>query len=443
MTGVHTGPGFVTLAITSGKGGVGKTNVAVNLAVALARLRHRVAILDGDFGLGNADVLLGLSPNSHIGSVLAGDARLPDILVDGPLGVKLIPSGSGLQQLTALTPAQWTQLDDLIDGLAAAFDFLIIDTAAGISENVTKLAGLAERVLVVTAIEPTAVVDAYAAIKVMSATSGCGEIGLLVNGARDASDAALVFSQLDLAARRFLDLRLTSYGFIPHDPAVQDAVLMQRPIVEHCPQSAAGRSFRMLAARVAGLPRREERGLRLVGRASPLSRAGSAAMRLTEAPVDYAERDRLVQAHIGLVKATAHRLAQRLPAQVEVPDLISIGVLGLIDAAGRYRPRWACRSTRSRAGACTARCSMRCVRLDWAPRSAPQGPPRSRCRTGRTAPSAASGADGGRNGARAAALAGRVRADARTAENARGRRDSDARRVRGVRRLDARALSRP
>ena len=260
-----------SIAVTSGKGGVGKTNIVINLAVALARLRHRVAILDADFGLGNVDVLLGLAPTAHLGSVLAGEATLDEILMDGPSGVKVIPSGSGVRSLTALTAPQWERLRDALDELEDTVDFLIIDTASGISDNVIEMLGFAERVLVVTAIEPTAVVDAYAVIKLMSAANSLREIGLLVNNARDATDAELVFAQLEVAAQRFLHRRLTYYGFIVHDPAVREAVLMQRPIVDHLPQSAASRCFRMLAARLAGTPPPDNRGLRLVTKPAPLA----------------------------------------------------------------------------------------------------------------------------------------------------------------------------
>jgi flagellar biosynthesis protein FlhG len=257
------------VAITSGKGGVGKTNIVVNLAVALARLRHRVAILDADFGLGNVDVLLGLAPTAHLGSVLAGEARIADILVDGPAGVKVIPSGSGIRSLTALNAAQWERLQDALDDVEDTVDFLLVDTASGISDNVIDMLAFAERVLVVTSIEPTAVVDAYAVIKLLSLANSLREIGLLVNNAQDATDAQLIFAQLEVAAQRFLHRKLTYYGFIAHDPAIREAVLMQRPIVDHQPQSAASRCFRLLAARVAGTPAPDVRTLRLVTKAGP------------------------------------------------------------------------------------------------------------------------------------------------------------------------------
>ena len=145
--------GPVRIAVTSGKGGVGKTNVAINLAVSLARLRHRVAILDADFGLG--DVLLGLAPLAHIGHVLAGEKHISEILVAGPRDVQLIPASSGMARLTALTSRQWELIGDALDEIAADFDYVIIDTAAGISGNVVDAVRIASQVIVVTSLEPT------------------------------------------------------------------------------------------------------------------------------------------------------------------------------------------------------------------------------------------------------------------------------------------------
>ncbi len=254
----------ISIAVTSGKGGVGKTSVAVNLAVALARLRHRVVILDADFGLGNVDVLMGLAPSAHVGHVLAGEKTMREVIVPGPCGVQVIPASSGMPQLTALGDSQWDRLGDALDEIADDFDYVIIDTGAGISDNVVEAIRLANRALVVTALEPTAVVDAYALIKLMSTTDPAQEIEVVVNSARDAGEAQLVFTQLQVAATRFLKRRIHYAGFITHDPAVRDAVLIQRPIVDHLPQSPASRCFRILAARLAGAAPERTAGLRLV-----------------------------------------------------------------------------------------------------------------------------------------------------------------------------------
>ncbi len=254
----------VTIAVTSGKGGVGKTNVAINLAVALARLRNRVAILDADFGLGNVDVLLGLAPPSHLGHMLAGEKEIEDIIVEGPLGVQIIPASSGLRELASLRPDQWIRLNESLERVCRKVDFLLVDTAAGVSDNVVHLLVGAQRVIVVTSLEPTAMVDAYAVIKILWSADPSKEIAVLVNGARDAEEGELVFRQLDVAATRFLGRELRYYGHVPFDPAVREAILVQRPIVDHRPQSPASRCFRMLASRIVGLGPGDGRGLQLV-----------------------------------------------------------------------------------------------------------------------------------------------------------------------------------
>jgi flagellar biosynthesis protein FlhG len=241
------------IAVTSGKGGVGKTNVVVNLAVALARLGHRVGVLDADFGLGNVDVLLGLTPEAHIGHLLTGEKQLADIMLRGPLGVQIIPASSGLQSLSALTPPQLERLQAALATLRAELDFLLIDTASGVSDNVMEMLRLAARVVIVTSLEPCAVVDAYATAKILSNNDPQKEIGVVVNSVRDGDEAALAFTQLDTAATKFLGRKLRYYGFIASDPAVRESVVVQRAIVDHLPQAPASRCFRILASRIAGL----------------------------------------------------------------------------------------------------------------------------------------------------------------------------------------------
>jgi len=262
------------MAVASGKGGVGKTNVAVNLAVALARLGRRVGLLDADFGLGNVDVLLGLAPERHIGHFLAGEASLADIIIDGPGGVQIVPASSGLQSLTALTAGQRHVLAAAFDTICAGLDYLLIDTASGISDNVVETMLLAGRVILVTSVEPAAIVDAYATAKVLSAASPSTEIGIVVNCVRNAEEASLAFRQLDVAANRFLKRPLYYYGYISDDPAIRDAVVSQRAIVEHMPQAPASRCFRILASRMASMDPAHGRGLRLAtdaGRTVPVT----------------------------------------------------------------------------------------------------------------------------------------------------------------------------
>jgi flagellar biosynthesis protein FlhG len=241
------------LAVTSGKGGVGKTNVAVNVAVAMARLGYRVGVLDADFGLGNIDVMLGLTPGGHVGHLVAGEKQLAEVVVEGPSGIQIIPASSGLQSLTALDPVQRARLADALDEARLQLDFLLIDTAAGISDNVLEMLRLAGRVVLVTSLEPAAIVDAYAVAKVLSMTDMTKEIGVVVNGVHGADDARVAFQQIETAARRFLGRTVSYYGYISNDPAMRDAVVEQRALVEHSPESPASRCYRIVASRLAGL----------------------------------------------------------------------------------------------------------------------------------------------------------------------------------------------
>jgi flagellar biosynthesis protein FlhG len=242
------------VAIGSGKGGVGKTSVVINLAAALARRGRRVGILDADFGLGNIDVMLGLAPTWHLGHYLSGEKTLDDIVVEGPLGIRIIPASSGVRELTALTGTQRRRVAGAIRRIAADLDFLFIDTAAGISDNVIETLLIADRTMVVTSYDPAAIVDAYALIKVLTNARAPRAIGVVVSAARDADEANLVFRQLEQASSRFLHRTLQYLGAIEHDPAVRNAVLVQRPVVDHLPQSRASRGFRLLASRLSALP---------------------------------------------------------------------------------------------------------------------------------------------------------------------------------------------
>ena len=243
----------IVIAVASGKGGVGKTNVAVNLSVALARLGHRVGLVDADFGLGNVDVLLGLTPEHHIGELLAGRASLDDLVVAGPAGVQIVPASSGMRELTTFSLTQRSILADVFTRLRSRFDFLLIDTAAGISDTVIDSILLADRAAVVTSGEPAAIVDAYATVKVLTAASPATEIGIVVNRVRCAEDATVAFKQLEMVAMRFLRRSLKLYGFVTEDVALRQSVLSQRAVVEDAPQSDASRCFRLLAARVGAL----------------------------------------------------------------------------------------------------------------------------------------------------------------------------------------------
>jgi flagellar biosynthesis protein FlhG len=244
-------PVATRIAVTSGKGGVGKTSLAVNLAVALARLGHRVGIVDADFALGNVDVVLGLTPEDHLGAVLSGTRDLRAITLDGPSGVRVIPAGSGVRALTSLDDAMWVRFVQAIRDASHDLDFLIFDTATGIADNVLDVVGLADHVLVVTSYDPASVVDAYALIKLITASEPQKSIGVIVNAARDSEEGGIVFRQISLAADRFLGRSLRYEGHVPEDQTVKDCGLAQEPFVGRDARSPADRQIRRLASRLA------------------------------------------------------------------------------------------------------------------------------------------------------------------------------------------------
>lgn len=244
-------PAATRIAVTSGKGGVGKTSIAVNLAVSMSRLGHDVGLVDADFGLGNVDVFLGLTPEEHLGSVLSGTRSIADVAMNGPSGIRVIPAGCGVRALTTLDDRQWQRLVDAMDETGKTLDFLLFDTAPGISANVLDIIGLADYVLVVTSGDPAAIVDGYAVIKLISAAAPAKPIGVVVNAARDADEGSLVFGQISTAAERFLHRTLRYDGYVLEDRSVRDSQLAQVPLVDGGSASPASRCIRRLACRLA------------------------------------------------------------------------------------------------------------------------------------------------------------------------------------------------
>jgi flagellar biosynthesis protein FlhG len=242
------------VAVSSGKGGVGKTNLTANLAVALGREGLRVCLLDADLGLANVDVVFGLSPRLSLLDVLHGAHSLADVVVDGPAGIRIIPAASGVEALTALSPAERLRLLDEVDGLSDAVDVLLVDTAAGISQNVLYFTAAATDALIVITPEPTALTDAYALMKVLAARHGRREFLVAVNMATGASDAEAAFKRLARVAERFLGVRVEYQGYVPYDDAVPRAVRTQVPVVVGAPHTPASLAFADLARRLAGRP---------------------------------------------------------------------------------------------------------------------------------------------------------------------------------------------
>lgn len=250
------------LAVTSGKGGVGKTNVVANLSVSLSELGKKVVVLDADFGLANLDVLLGLTPRYHLGHVLFGNKSLSEIMVQGPKGIQIIPASSGLQRMAELTLAQRNLLVESFANLESDTDYFIIDTAAGISRNVIHFLMSAQEVIVVSAPEPTAIVDAYAVIKIILAEDHDKRIQILINSVDQAENAHEVFCQINSVVKRFLNREIDYLGHIERDSHVPQAVRSQMVVTHRFPNAPASRCFRELARRIA---QRESAGTQTAG----------------------------------------------------------------------------------------------------------------------------------------------------------------------------------
>lgn len=242
--------GIRVISVTSGKGGVGKSNVVSNLAIALSAQGKKVLLIDADLGLGNLDVLLGLSPVYNLNHVLNGEKGLAEILIDGPAGVKIIPAGSGVQEFTSLGQHEKLKLLDEIDMLEEQFDIMIVDTEAGISENVTYFTVAAQEIIVVVTPEPTSITDVYALIKLLATRYSEHHFKVLVNMAKDSEDALEVFRKLANVAGRFLDISLDYLGCVVKDDKVVEAVKRQKAVTELFPESEAATCFATLAKRV-------------------------------------------------------------------------------------------------------------------------------------------------------------------------------------------------
>lgn len=235
------------LTITSGKGGVGKTNLAVNLSIALGQLNKRVILVDADLGLANVDVILGIIPQYHLGHVVSGQKRIDEILLDGPAGIKVVASGSGLQDLANLS--EW-RLDQCLKELAQLeqmADIILFDTGAGLSRNVLRFILATQEVIVITTPEPTAWTDAYSIIKVIASKNPGTHIRLVVNMIHAEKEGLQVVERFKLVAKRFLDIDIERMGFLYHDPVVTAAVREQQPFILSHPNSIAAQCIKEMA----------------------------------------------------------------------------------------------------------------------------------------------------------------------------------------------------
>ncbi|MCA9772199.1 MAG: MinD/ParA family protein [Myxococcales bacterium] len=255
--------GARVIAVTSGKGGVGKTNFVANVALTLAKLGERVLVLDADLGLANIDVVLGMSPRWTLEHVLSGKRDLAGVVTEGPGGIRVLPAARGRQELTSLNEGERLHLLAAMDHFEEEFDTLLVDTGAGIASNVCFFASAAQEIIVIVTPEPTSLTDAYALMKVLHQRYGEDDFRLVVNGVADERSALAVYDHLTRVVERFMNFSMHYMGYIVRDPRVTDAVCRQQPVVEAFPSSEAARCFARLADELhrSGAPEGTKGGL--------------------------------------------------------------------------------------------------------------------------------------------------------------------------------------
>lgn len=242
------------IGVASGKGGVGKTNVSVNLSVALAQAGRRVMLLDADLGLANVDVLLGLQPRSNLSHVLNGEVGLEDTLVQGPAGVFIVPAASGVARMADLGPAEHAGIIRAFSEMTLPLDALVVDTAAGLHDSVISFCRAVQEVLVVVCDEPASITDAYALIKVLNRDHGISRVRVLANMVRGPEEGRALFRKLTAVCDRFLDVTLDHAGSVPYDEYLRKSVQRQKAVTEAYPGSPSAKAFKDLARKADTWP---------------------------------------------------------------------------------------------------------------------------------------------------------------------------------------------
>lgn len=241
-----------TIAVTSGKGGVGKSHIALNLSIALAGMQQKVCLLDGNLGLGSIDILCGLNGYWNLSHVVTGARLLSEVVLQGPMGIHVVPGASGIVELADCPDQVQREILGQLDQLENEHDFVVLDTGSGIHHVVRRFLAAADVVLVMTTPEPTSITDAYATIKSLAAVPDL-EIEILVNQVRSAQEARAIIERIQVTSRNFLGREVASAGFVPLDPAVPRSVLTRRPFGLYDQHAPASRAVSQLARRMKNL----------------------------------------------------------------------------------------------------------------------------------------------------------------------------------------------
>ncbi|MCW8878797.1 MAG: MinD/ParA family protein [Kangiellaceae bacterium] len=254
MSPTTSGKPVKVIAVTGGKGGVGKTNVSVNLSIALSQLGYKVMLLDADLGLANVDVMLGVRSEKNLSHVLSGKCDLRDIVVHGPAGLQIVPASSGTQNMAELSPMEHAGIIQAFSEIGHNLDFLIVDTAAGITDMVVSFTRAAQDILTVVCDEPTSITDAYALMKVLNQDHRIVKFHVLANMVRTSQEGRELFAKLSGVCNRFLDVTLDYVGSVPFDENVRKSVKKQKALVEAFPRSPASIAMKSLAKKIQQWP---------------------------------------------------------------------------------------------------------------------------------------------------------------------------------------------
>ncbi|MBE0493861.1 MAG: MinD/ParA family protein [Thiomicrospira sp.] len=242
------------ITVASGKGGVGKTNLSVNLAISLSKLGGRVLLMDADMSLANVDIMLGLQTKYNLSHVLDGQKTLREVIVDGPGGIRIIPAASGVKRMAQLSALENAGIINAFAELSDELDVLIVDTAAGIADSVVSYCRAAQEVIVVVCDEPASITDAYALIKVLSRDYQVTRFRLVANMSRSPAHSQRLYEKFSRVCEQFLQVHIDYFGTVPFDQALRDAVQKQVPVTLNQPMSPSAKAFRDMAKKLQTWP---------------------------------------------------------------------------------------------------------------------------------------------------------------------------------------------